>query len=66
MPGLRQLDSAQNPLRQLALPLLVACATMLAGCTTPGATVSGPFNVVPAPDTSPAYTAQQRRRRTTW
>lgn len=60
MPGLRQLDSAQSPLRQLALPLLVACAAMLAGCTTPGTTVSGPFNIVPAPDEAPAYTAQQK------
>lgn len=60
MPGLRQIVPAQNPLRLLAVPLSVACVAMLAGCTTPGATVSGPFNVVPAPDTSPAYTAQQK------
>ena len=60
MPGLRQIVPAQNPLRLLAVPLSVACVAMLAGCTTPGATVSGPFNVVPAPDTAPAYTAQQK------
>ena len=60
MPGLRQIAPAQNPLRHLALPLAVACVAMLAGCTTPGSTVSGPFNVVPAPDNAPAYTAQQK------
>ncbi|WP_245714269.1 M48 family metallopeptidase [Janthinobacterium psychrotolerans] len=44
----------------MALPLLVACAALLAGCTTPGGTVSGPFNMTPAPDEAPAYTAQQK------
>ena len=60
MPGLRQIVPAQNPLRQLASPLLVACVAILAGCTTPGTNVSGPFNIVPAPDEAPAYTAQQK------
>ena len=39
--------------------ILLASAAILAGCTTPGTNVSGPFNVVPAPD-APAFTAQQK------
>lgn len=58
MTGLRQLSSA--PLRQLAMPLLLTGAAMLSACTTPTGSVSGPFNIVPAPDNAPAYTAQQK------
>ena len=59
MPALRQIVPAQNPLRHLASPLLVACVALLSACTTPGTQVSGPFNVVAAPD-APAVTAQQK------
>ncbi len=59
MPGLRHLIPAPTSLRRLATPLLLASAAILAGCTTPGTHVSGPFNVVPAPE-APALTAQQK------
>lgn len=58
MTGTRQLTSA--PLRQLAMPLLLAGVAMLSACTTPTGSVSGPFNIVPPPDGAPAYTAQQK------
>ncbi len=60
MPGFRHMVPAQHPLRQWGLPLLVAGAALLAGCSTPGGTVSGPFNMTPAPDEAPAYTARQK------
>ena len=59
MPGFRHLIPAPTSLRRLATPLLLASAAILAGCTTPMTNVSGPFNVVPAPD-APAPTAQQK------
>ena len=59
MPGSRHLISAKTPLRHLASPLLAASLAILGGCTTPAPHVSGPFNVVPAPD-APAPTAQQK------
>jgi len=59
MPVLRHLIPAPTSLRHLASPLLVACVALLSACTTPTTHVSGPFNVVPAPE-APALTAQQK------
>ena len=59
MPASRHLTPAPTLLRRLAPSLLLAGAAILTGCSTPAPQVSGPFNVVPAPD-APAYTAEQK------
>ncbi|WP_300759532.1 M48 family metallopeptidase [Janthinobacterium sp.] len=59
MPASRHLTSAPTLLRRLAPSFLLAGAAILTGCSTPAPQVSGPFNVVPAPD-APAYTAEQK------